>query len=172
MRKLHRLIKVMKKIFSIILPVSILALLILLFVFKNRLTEAASKAIQSQAGKEVVSAQSAYVDSAFNYVRNGQGYEVTFLEFGATGCSACRRMETVMKDIRQEYPGKVKVMFVNVSLPENHSFMLYYGVVAIPTQVLLNKQGNEYFRHSGYLSFEEMVKAINGKLISNSLLNS
>ena len=63
-----------------------------------------------------------------------------------------------MDDIRQEYPLKVKVVFVNVLLPENHAQMLYFGVATIPTQVLLDKKGEEYYRHTNYLSFDELRK--------------
>lgn len=148
----------MKKILSFVLPVSILAMLILLFVFKNRLSETASKAIQSQVGKEVVLAQSAFVDSAYNYVSNGQHYKLTFLEFGATGCSSCRRMEEVMTQVRERFPEKVNVIFINILLPENQDLMKYYGVSAIPTQVLLDREGVEYFRHSGVIAFEELTQ--------------
>ena len=30
--------------------------------------------------------------------------------------------------------------------------MKYYGIAVIPTQVLLDKQGKEFFRHSGFIS--------------------
>lgn len=36
--------------------------------------------------------------------------------------------------------------------------MKYFGVAAIPTQVLLDKEGKEFFRHSGYYSTEELDK--------------
>lgn len=132
-------------------------MMVSLLIFKDSLTEAASKAVKSQASTEVVSGVSAYIDSAYNYTKNNEPYQYTFLEFGATGCSACKRMEAVMDDIRQEYPLKVKVVFVNVLLPENHAQMLYYGVAAIPTQVLLDIEGKEYFRHTGFYSTSEIM---------------
>ena len=38
--------------------------------------------------------------------------------------------------------------------------MKYYGIAAIPTQVLLNKEGKEFFRHTGFYSTEELGKQI------------
>jgi thioredoxin 1 len=35
--------------------------------------------------------------------------------------------------------------------------MKYYGIAAIPTQVLLDKTGKEFFRHTGYLSTKELI---------------
>jgi thioredoxin 1 len=49
------------------------------------------------------------------------------------------------------------VVFINVLLPENQDLMKYFGVVAIPTQVLLNKEGVEFFRHSGYISTNDIL---------------
>jgi thioredoxin 1 len=149
----------MKKLISVLLPLGLLAMMVSLFVFKDKLTETASKVVKSQANSAVNSSVETFIDSAYNYTKNNEPYQFTFLEFGATGCSACKRMEAVMDDIRQENPEKVKVVFINVLLPENHAQMLYYGVVAIPTQVLLSNESEEYYRHTGYISFGNL----NGK---------
>jgi hypothetical protein len=45
-------------------------------------------------------------------LKNGIKYQVTFLEFGAKGCSACKRMESVMSKIRTKYSNRVNVVFV------------------------------------------------------------
>jgi len=148
----------MKRFFRILLPFSLLLMMILLFVFKDKLTESASKVVKSQANSAVNSSVEAIIDSSYNYIKNNQSYQYTFLEFGATGCSACKRMESVMDEVRAAYPDQVKVVFLNIMLPENHRLMLYYGIAAIPTQVLLNKEGKEYFRHTGYLSLNDLVK--------------
>ena len=145
-----------------VLSIAFLVLSVLFFVlliaFKDKLTALASKSIQAQAGSEIQNSESAFVDSAYNYSKNGLNYKVTFLEFGAKGCSACKRMETIMSEIRAKYPNRVNVVFVNILLPENQRLMKYYGIAAIPTQVLLNKEGKEFFRHTGYFSSEELLK--------------
>ena len=61
-----------------------------------------------------------------------------------------------MDEIKREYRNRVKVVFVNVSQKDNKELVDYFGIVTIPTQVLLNKEGKEYFRHNGYLSAEEL----------------
>ncbi len=36
--------------------------------------------------------------------------------------------------------------------------MKYFGIAAIPTQVLLDVSGKEVIRHTGYFSFDELDK--------------
>lgn len=50
----------------------------------------------------------------------------------------------------------MNVIFYNVLKLENQEFMKYYGIAAIPTQVLLDPTGREIFRHTGYYSFDEL----------------
>jgi thioredoxin 1 len=129
---------------------------VMLFTFKDKLNSYASKAIQAQAGSEIQNSIPGFIDSACDYIKNNLSYEVTFLEFGAKGCSACKLMETVMSKIRTKFPNRVNVVFVNIMLPENQPLMKYYCIAAIPTQVLLNKGGNEFFRHTGFYSANEI----------------
>lgn len=148
-----------KQAFTWLLLVLSVAFIAMLFVLKDTLNSYASKAIQAQASFEVQNSESALVDSAYNYTKNGLNYEITFLEFGAKGCSTCRRMEAVMEEIRVKYP-RINVVFVNVREPENRRLMQYYGVIAIPSQVLLNKEGSEIFRHTGYYSPTELEQKL------------
>ena len=112
----------------------------------------------SQADSLTIKSESQLIDSAYNYNKNGLSFQITFLEFGAKGCSSCKMMEGVMDEIRKDYPGKVNVIFINVRLPENQKIMEYFGIAVIPTQVLLDKSGKEYFRHSGYYSADDLGK--------------
>lgn len=73
-------------------------------------------------------------------------------------------MEGVMEEVKDAYPQKVQVVFLNILKPENQELMKYYGVAAIPTQVLLDNAGLEYFRHTGYISTEELIPFFNTKL--------
>jgi thioredoxin 1 len=159
MKKLQLNIKT-KQFFTWLLILFSVIFLVVLFVLKDTLNNYASNLIRYQAGSDIQKSESALVDSAYNYIKNEQCYEVTFLEFGATGCSACKRMETVMADIRTKYPDKAKVVFLNILKPENQNLMKYYGIAAIPTQVLLNKEGKEFFRHNGFYSTEDLIKSL------------
>jgi len=147
-------------------------LIVLLFAFKDNLNSFASKSIKAQAGSEIIASEFALVDSVYNYTRNGLSYQITFLEFGANGCSACKRMEAVMDEIRAQYPEQINVVYLNILLPKNQRLMKYYGIAAIPTQVLLNKDGKEFFRHSGYFSVEELKNKSFNNSSNNQVIQS
>lgn len=97
-----------------------------------------------------------YITKNYDYSQNGESYQYTFLEFGSAGCYACRQMEGVMEEIKSKYEGKVKVVFVNLTKKENRMLSDFFGIATIPTQVLLNKNGKEFFRHNGYYSADEL----------------
>jgi len=102
------------------------------------------------------------IDLKYNYTKNNYNYDFTLLEFGSTGCKVCKQIEPVLEEIRNLEKPKVNVVFLNIMHPENLSQMKYFGISAVPMQILLNKQGKEFFRHYGFISSE----VINNKLIS------
>jgi thiol-disulfide isomerase/thioredoxin len=148
----------LKTVMSSIFILLAIMFLVSLFVFKESMNSLISKKMKEQAGETIKKSMAMYVDSVFNFQNNNEGYQITFLEFGATGCSSCRMMEKVMQQVRTKYPSEIKVQFLNVLLPANQDMMKYYGVAAIPTQVLLDISGQEVFRHTGYFSFDDLDK--------------
>ncbi|HEY9115239.1 MAG TPA: thioredoxin family protein [Bacteroidales bacterium] len=146
------------KVGNLILLLLTVFFLVFLFTQKNKLSSMVSAEMKSQTGAEVQTSIHKLIDSLYNYQSNKEGYHLTFLEFGAKGCVACRKMETVMEEVKNEYPQTIQVVFLNILEMENQALMKYYGVVAIPTQVLLDKNGEEFFRHTGYFSYDELRK--------------
>jgi thioredoxin 1 len=147
----------LKYLINIAFLILVILFLVLLFVFKWSMNIYISKKMKEQTGETIQRTLAMYVDSAYNYRNNKEGYKITFLEFGATGCISCRMMEKVMAEVKEKYPQKVKVNFINVLLPENQDMMKYFGIAAIPTQVLMDSTGKEVFRHTGYFSSGDLV---------------
>lgn len=102
------------------------AFLILLFVFKGSMNTMLSETMQQQVTGEINDEVTHYIDSSFNFTRNHQPYNITFLEFGATGCVICKRMEAVMEEVRLSHPNAVKVLFIIVLQSENQDLMKYF----------------------------------------------
>jgi len=88
---------------------------------------------------------------------------VTFVELGSVKCIPCKKMQPIMKEIEQEYAGKVKVVFYDVWTEAGKPYSKKYGIRVIPTQVFLDKDGKEYFRHEGYFPKDELVKVLKQK---------
>ncbi|PKO98393.1 MAG: hypothetical protein CVU13_10280 [Bacteroidetes bacterium HGW-Bacteroidetes-8] len=145
-----------KELFSWLIIVVAVLFLLSLFVFKDKLNNFASQIMVSQADTNLVKRESANIESKFNYIENKKDYKLTFLEFGAKNCSACKRMEVVMKEVSLLYENVVNVVFLNIMLPESQDLMKYYGIVSIPTQVILGRDGKEIFRHNGFYSTEDL----------------
>jgi thioredoxin 1 len=100
---------------------------------------------------------------ASEFTKNVVKYKVTFIELGSVRCIPCQQMQSVMKSIEEKYADQVKVVFHDVWTPEGKPFGEKYGIEAIPTQVFLDENGKEFFRHMGYFPEEELVKILNMK---------
>ena len=82
--------------------------------------------------------------------------QVTFVELGSVKCIPCKQMEPVMEAIKEAYAKKVKVVFHDVWAQKGQLYAEAYGIRIIPTQVFVNKKGEEIFRHEGYFPQEEI----------------
>jgi thioredoxin 1 len=92
-----------------------------------------------------------------------ENYLVTFIELGSVRCIPCRMMQPIMKDIEKDYAGQVKVVFHDVWTPEGEPFAQTFNILVIPTQVFLDKEGKEYFRHEGFFPKEDLVNILKQK---------
>ncbi|HKK83590.1 MAG TPA: thioredoxin family protein [Atribacterota bacterium] len=86
--------------------------------------------------------------------------KVTFVELGSKGCIPCDKMQPILEEIEKEYQGQVEVIFHDVKTPAGKPYIQEYQIRAIPTQVFLDKDGNEYFRHLGFFPKEEVIKVL------------
>lgn len=85
---------------------------------------------------------------------------VTFIELGSDRCIPCVQMRSVMQEIQQQYGDQVRIVFYDVWKPEGEPYARLYRIRVIPTQVFLDSQGREYFRHEGYFPTAEVVNVL------------
>jgi len=78
------------------------------------------------------------------------------IDFGAGKCVTCKTMNVVLEELSSEYTNRLDVHFVDVW--ENKEAGKEYSIRMIPTQVFLDADGNELFRHEGYISKEDILK--------------
>jgi thioredoxin 1 len=88
---------------------------------------------------------------------------VSFIELGSERCIPCIRMQAVMQQIQDRYSDQVRIVFYDVWTPDGQSYARQYGIRVIPTQVFLDAEGQEYFRHEGYFPLSEVAKILSLK---------
>lgn len=150
----------LKKIGPFILATFLLVLLIVGYSGRNTMNRFISEKMKEQATPETKLSANELIQKNYNYTENNLDYDFTLLEFGSTGCAVCKRMEPVLEEIRNTQQAKVNVVFLHIMKPENQSLMKYYGISAVPIQILLDKQGREFFRHYGFISAAELTKKL------------
>ncbi len=93
-------------------------------------------------------------------IQEQAGIKVTFVELGSVNCIPCKMMQPIMKEIEEEYKNQVKVVFHDVWTEQGRPYAMKYGIRVIPTQVFLDKDGKEYFRHEGFFPKEQLVEIL------------
>ncbi|EDY82879.1 hypothetical protein VDG1235_2502 [Verrucomicrobiia bacterium DG1235] len=76
------------------------------------------------------------------------------VNLGADKCVPCRQMIPVRREIAEQYAGKLEVSFIDVWADREAGSQ--YGIRIIPTQIILDANGEELFRHEGYWPKEEI----------------
>ena len=92
---------------------------------------------------------------------NFSEFKVTFIELGADRCIPCKAMQPIMLEIAKEYKGQIQVVFYDVWKDPKPAKK--YGIKMIPTQIFIDKNGDEIFRHVGFYPKEEIIKALKAK---------
>jgi thiol-disulfide isomerase/thioredoxin len=145
----------MKKVatyLKILLPLA--ALVALYFIakpFLNQLTHSVS------TNNKQTNSTSYHPNYDLSQVKTLQG---SLLSFGAKHCSACRKMEKVVEEIGAIYSDELQIETVSVMEKEGLKKGKTFGLVAIPFQVIISKDGQLVYYHTGYISTAELIKKI------------
>lgn len=83
---------------------------------------------------------------------------VTMIDLGATECVPCKMMAPILEELKKEYAGRADIIFIDVwkDPPQARK----YGIRAIPTQIFFDADGNEAFRHTGFMDKKRIVDAL------------
>ena len=147
-----------------------LSIVLILFVFsliyigcekreKNLAAEKNLPQIEKQNSKK----ESSSIKTNEKKLTKKSDIKVTFVELGSVRCIPCKMMQPIMREIENEYSNQVKVVFYDVWTPEGKPYARKYGIRVIPTQVFLDKNGKEYFRHEGFFPKEGLVEILQMK---------
>lgn len=83
------------------------------------------------------------------------------LELGSTTCMPCKMMEKVIEELRRDYSDSLAVEFINTE--EQPDMATKYKIKVIPTQVFLDPQGNEFYRHLGFYPTDDIIAMLRDK---------
>jgi len=79
------------------------------------------------------------------------------VDFTATWCQPCKMIDPIVKQLAQEWDGKVKV--VKLDADQNPNIMMQYGVMGIPT-LMLFKGGQIKERMTGFQPKEKLAAKV------------
>ena len=83
------------------------------------------------------------------------------VDFTAVWCQPCRMVDPIVKQLAQDWDGKVKV--VKLDADQNPNIMMQYGVLGIPT-LMLFKGGEIKERLTGYQPKDRLVSKLDPHL--------
>lgn len=108
-----------------------------------------------QADKPEISLKKAAAISDASYAAMLQSASVVLVDFGASWCPPCRRMEPVMESLRAKVSPAVPIIKIDGS--SQTALMKTHNVSVMPTYILY-QDGKEVWRKSGMMKLEEFEK--------------
>jgi thioredoxin 1 len=78
------------------------------------------------------------------------------LDFGAGTCIPCKRMAPILKELTEEYKGRVVIKIIEVY--QEREMTQANRIRLIPTQIFFDSKNQEVFRHEGFMDKEQIKK--------------
>ena len=80
------------------------------------------------------------------------------IDLGADKCVPCKMMAPIMAKIEKEYEGKAAIVFIDVW--KHNEQARRFGIRAIPTQIFYNENGQESYRHVGFMDEKAIINQL------------
>jgi thioredoxin 1 len=71
------------------------------------------------------------------------------IDLGKGTCIACKRMKPILDELKIEYEGKAIVKVIDLRYDRRAASR--YRIRLIPTQIFYDAEGNEVYRHEGFM---------------------
>lgn len=153
-------------IFSLVI-ISFLLLLLLLFIScRNKsdspLRESNSPGTENQNANNQKNQTSLNKSEYSGNISNKtQAKLPKVVDLGADKCIPCIMMKPVLEDLKAEYGDKLDIEIIDVW--QNPKEAEKYNIKLIPTQIFYDPDGNEFYRHEGFMSKENILDTFRKK---------
>ncbi|HEY3309701.1 MAG TPA: thioredoxin family protein [Desulfuromonadaceae bacterium] len=111
-----------------------------------------------------VLAKSGLVDPVLK-IAMGSG-KPTLVEFGATWCPSCARVDPVIKALRKDKEFSSRVNIISVDVDKSPALATKYKIQSLPVLIFLDQSGKEIKRHFGFIEKEHLLKLFKTSLRS------
>lgn len=105
------------------------------------------------------SASKTYSSQDFNKLLSNN--KLALVDFHAPWCAPCKKVMPIVTQAQTDFSGKLKV--ITLDIEANESLKTQYDVSSIPGIVLF-KDGQEVWRHTGMISKDDLYKSIKAYL--------
>jgi thioredoxin 1 len=85
-----------------------------------------------------------------------QSHLPKLLDFGAGTCIPCKKMAPILKELSEEYKGRVDIKIIEVYV--DRELTRENRIRLIPTQIFFDSKNKEVFRHEGFMDKERIKK--------------
>ena len=80
---------------------------------------------------------------------------VTMVDLGAKKCIPCKMMAPILEKVKKDYDGRAAIIFIDVW--KHRGEAKRFKIQAIPTQIFYDRDGNEVYRHVGFMDEAAIV---------------
>jgi len=79
-------------------------------------------------------------------------------DFGRGVCIPCKMMAPILEALKKEYEGRAEIVFIEID--QYPAVTRRCGIRAMPTQIFYDSNGNEVYRHQGFMPRDAIVEQL------------
>ena len=90
----------------------------------------------------------------------GESGDLVFLDFHAPWCGACKKLEQTTLSDPDVQDALSSFLFLKIDTDEHPAIGKYFGVVGLPTLLVINPSGELQYRHAGPVDAKTLTEVL------------